>query len=271
MDKRDYYDLLGISRDASPDEIKSAFRQAARKHHPDLNPGNKEAEERFKEINEAYQVLSDREKRASYDQFGHAAFKPGDFAGSRAPNFDDLFRDFGFGDIFEAFAGRSSRQRRREGADIRYDLEITLEEAAAGVKKTIEVPRAVVCDVCGGSGAKAGHLKTCSACGGTGEVRRVQQSPFGQIVNISVCRVCGGRGTITDAPCEACKGAGRQRRVRAIEVAIPKGVDDGLYLRVSGEGEAGERGAPPGDLYVVVHVQDHPIFERQGADLFCKT
>jgi molecular chaperone DnaJ len=135
MEKKDYYELLGVSRDALPDDIKSAFRQAARKYHPDLNPGNKEAEERFKEINEAYQVLSDREKRAQYDQFGHAAFKPGDFAGSRAPNFDDLFRDFGFGDIFEAFTDRSSRQRRRGGADIRYDLEITLEEAAAGVKR----------------------------------------------------------------------------------------------------------------------------------------
>ncbi|MDI6719313.1 MAG: molecular chaperone DnaJ [Methanomicrobiales archaeon] len=271
MDKRDYYEVLGLSRGASQDEIKRAFRQLARKYHPDVNPNDKEAEERFKEINEAFQVLSDREKRAQYDQFGHAAFKPGDFAGFRTSSFEDLFRDFGFGDIFNVFGGGGRASRARDGADLRYDVEITLAEAYSGLTRSFEIPHSAECTTCRGVGAVPEHMRDCPACQGSGQIRRVQRSAFGQMVNIATCSRCGGRGKIIEKPCRTCGGTGRIQKTKKIRITIPSGVDDGQYLRIAGEGEPGERGGVPGDLYVVVHVQEHEIFERHGADLFCKT
>jgi len=273
MAKRDYYEVLGVPRNASEEDIKKAFRQMARKYHPDLNPGNKQAEEQFKEVNEAFQVLSDGKKRAQYDQFGHAAFRPEDFAGFRSSSFEDLFRDFGFGDIFSVFGGGQGPRARgpQPGADLRYDMEISFEEAFQGVKKTIEVPHSVQCPTCHGTGAKPGTLKTCPKCGGSGQVRNIRRSPFGQMVQISTCPQCGGSGSIAGEQCETCHGDGAVRKVAKIEVAIPRGIDEGQYLRVAGEGEAGERGGEAGDLYVVVHVAPHPIFERHGKDLYCKT
>jgi molecular chaperone DnaJ len=273
MAKRDYYEVLGVPREAPEEDIKKAFRQLARKFHPDLNPGNKESEEKFKEVNEAFQVLSDPQKKAQYDQFGHAAFRPEDFQGFRSANFEDLFRDFGFGDIFNVFGGGGGPRSRgpRPGADLRYDLEISFEEAFRGVKKTIEVPHSVACPTCHGTGAKPGTLKTCPKCGGSGQVRQMRRSPFGQMVQISTCPQCAGSGRISGEPCETCHGEGTLRKVAKIEITVPRGIDDGQYLRVGGEGEAGERGGQPGDLYVVVHVAPHPVFERHGKDLFCKT
>ncbi|HXW98145.1 MAG TPA: molecular chaperone DnaJ [Methanomicrobiales archaeon] len=273
MAKRDYYEVLGVPRNASEEDLKKAFRQMARKYHPDLNPGNKEAEEQFKEVNEAFQVLSDPKKKAQYDQFGHAAFRPEDFAGARSGSFEDLFRDFGFGDIFNVFGGGGGQRPRgpQPGADLRTDLEISFEEAFQGVKKTIEVPHSVECPACHGTGAKPGTLKTCPKCSGSGQVRSVRRSPFGQMVQISTCPQCGGSGNIAGETCETCHGGGNVRRVAKIEISVPKGIDDGQLIRAAGEGEAGERGGPPGDLYVVVHVSQHPIFERHGKDLYCKT
>ncbi|MBI2676232.1 MAG: molecular chaperone DnaJ [Candidatus Aenigmarchaeota archaeon] len=274
MKKRDYYELLGVGKSASPEEIKRAFRQLARKWHPDVNPGNKEAEERFKEINEAFQVLSDPQKKAQYDQFGHSAFRPEDFAGFRDFRFEDLFRDFGFGDIFDVFSGFGGggrRSRVREGADLRYDLEISLEEAFSGIATKIEVPHMAECPACKGTGAKPGFLKDCNACNGTGEVRKVHRTPIGHIASITTCSKCGGRGKFAEKRCDSCRGEGRVRKIRKIEIKIPKGVEEGQYLRIAGEGEPGENGGQPGDLYVVVGVKEHGIFDRHEADLFCKT
>jgi len=274
MDKKDYYEVLGVPRTASNDDLKKAFRDLAKKFHPDLNPGNKAAEEQFKEINEAFQVLSDPEKRANYDQFGHAAIRPEDVAGFRTASFEDILRTFGFGgDVFGDLFGsrREARPRQREGADIRVDLEITLEQAFSGVKRRVEVPRHSVCPTCQGTGAKPGTLKTCDACGGTGQIRTVQRRGASQRVSVRTCTRCGGSGQLGGEPCETCRGQGRITRTRKITVTIPGGVDDGQYLRIAGEGEPGEQGGPPGDLFVVVHVQEHPTFERYQADLFCRT
>jgi len=270
MAKKDYYQILGVDKNASQEEIKKAFRQLARKYHPDV--AGKESEEKFKEINEAFQILSDPQKRAQYDQFGSAAFKSEDFASFRWPSFDELFRDFGFGDIFDVFSGFRERTKdREEGADLRYDLEITLEEAFEGVTKKFDIPGFIVCENCDGTGAKHHSLKDCPNCNGTGEVRRVQRSVFAQIVNITTCNKCNGSGKIIEKPCEDCKGTGRIKKIKKIEVKIPRGVDNGSYLRIAGQGEAGYNGGPPGDLYVVVHVKEHPIFDRHKDDLFCQT
>lgn len=271
MDKKDYYKILGIDKNASQEEIKKTFRHLARKYHPDV--AGKESEEKFKEINEAFQVLNDPQKRAQYDQFGSAAFRPEDFAGFRRPSFDDLFRDFGLGDIFDVFSGFRERTRRgpERGADLKYDLEITIEEAFSGFSKKIEVPVFVICKSCEGTGAKHGSLKNCPECDGTGEIRRVQRTAFAQIVNIVACNKCGGSGQIIEKPCDSCGGAGRIRKTKTIEIKIPKGVDNGSYLRITGQGEAGYNGDPPGDLYIVINVKSHPIFDRRGNDLFCKT
>ena len=274
MVKKDYYETLGVSRDASPDDIKKSFRQLARKYHPDLNKGSKEAEAKFKEINEAYQVLSDPQKKAEYDQVGEAAFTPGDFAGYQPPSYDDLFRDFGLGDIFDVFSGRTGRTGRpqsRAGADLRYDIEISLTDAFYGIKNTVEVPHDYECTTCHGTGGQPGFMRDCPTCRGTGEIRRVQQSGQQQVVTIAPCPDCGGRGKIIGKACETCQGSGTIRKTRRIEVSIPRGVRDGQILRIAGEGEPGMRQGPPGDLYAVVHIRPHPSFERHGADLRSST
>jgi len=268
MATRDYYEVLGVKRDASADDLKKAFRHLARKYHPDLNKGSKEAEEKFKEINEAYQVLSDPQKKAQYDQGGNVEFGPGDTSGYRPPSYEDLFRDYGLGDIFTAFSGGGSRwSRQRAGADLRYDIEVTLSDAFYGTKNTVAVPHDSACPACHGTGAEPGHIRDCSACHGTGEIRSPKRVGSRQVMSIAQCPECGGSGKIIDMPCRTCHGSGMLQKMRRIEVTIPRGVEDGQFLRVAGEGEPGENGGSAGDLYVVVHVKKHDIFGRQGADL----
>jgi molecular chaperone DnaJ len=268
MAKRDYYETLGVSRGASDAELKSAFRKAAMQCHPDRNPGDKAAEIRFKEINEAYQALSDAQKRAAYDRFGHAAFEGGGsgfggmgegFASSMADIFDDLF-----GDVM----GRRGRSSGRErGSDLRYNMEITLEEAFSGKTASLKVPTSITCEACSGTGAKPGSKpKTCATCGGHGRVRAQQ----GFFAIERTCPTCQGRGEIIDNPCSACNGAGRVSRERNLSVNIPAGVEDGTRIRLAGEGEAGMRGGPPGDLYIFLAIKPHPFFQRDGADLYCR-
>jgi molecular chaperone DnaJ len=270
MDKRDYYEVLGVSRNATSDEIKKAYRKLARKYHPDANPGDKDAEAKFKEISEAYVVLSDPEKRAGYDRFGHAGADGQGFGGFEG------FGDFGgLGDIFEMFFGGGGRTRRRtgpeRGQDIRTDMEISLEEAAFGLEREVKVPRVETCGTCGGSGAAAGSKpKTCLACAGTGQVQFTQSTPFGRIVQSRTCDRCRGTGQVIEKPCPTCRGAGSVRKTRSIKVKVPPGVDNGSRLRLAGEGEAGTRGGPPGDLYVYIHVKQHKLFRREGDDLICE-
>jgi molecular chaperone DnaJ len=267
--KRDYYEVLGVQRGATDQELKQAYRRLAIKYHPDKNPGDKEAEERFKEIAEAYQVLSSPDLRARYDRYGHAGV--GASAGAGAgfgqgfPGFEDILSDlFGFGDIFGARTGRRGGARR--GSDLRYDIELTLEEAAAGLKTKIRVPRLESCDVCRGSGAAEGSAPVrCTTCAGSGQVR-YQQGFF----SVSrTCSACRGTGKIIRDACRACRGEGRIEREKMLEIKIPAGVDTGSRLRVTGEGEAGEQSGPSGDLYVVVHVKEHDYFERRDANLYC--
>jgi molecular chaperone DnaJ len=269
MSKRDYYEVLGVGKTASEAELKAAFRKLAMKYHPDRNPGDKDAELHFKEINEAYQALSDTQKRAAYDRFGHAAFNGAGGAGG--PGFGADFSDF-LTDIFDNFfgdtrsRGRSSGGRER-GADMRYNLEITLEEAFQGKNATIRIPTSVACEVCAGSGAKAGSKpRTCPTCGGQGRVRATQ----GFFSIERTCPNCHGRGEVIDDPCPACGGAGRQTRERTLSVNVPAGVEDGTRIRLAGEGEAGLRGGPAGDLYIFLSLKPHPFFQRDGADLFCR-
>jgi molecular chaperone DnaJ len=270
MDKRDYYEVLGVSRNATSDEIKKAYRKLARKYHPDANPDDKDAEAKFKEISEAYVVLSDPEKRAGYDRFGHAGADGQGFGGFEG------FGDFGgLGDIFEMFFGGGGRTRRRtgpeRGQDIRTDMEISLKEAAFGLEREVKVPRVETCGTCGGSGAAAGSKpKTCLACAGTGQVQFTQSTPFGRIVQSRTCDRCRGTGQVIEKPCPTCRGAGSVRKTRSIKVKVPPGVDNGSRLRLAGEGEAGTRGGPPGDLYVYIHVKQHKLFRREGDDLICE-
>jgi molecular chaperone DnaJ len=269
MAKRDYYEVLGVSKDASVDELKKAYRKLARQHHPDANPGNKEeAEAKFKEISEAYAVLSDPEKRASYDRFGHAGADGQGFGGFEG------FGDFGgLGDIFEMFFGGGGRRRNgpERGNDIRADLELNLKEAAFGLEREIKVPRIEACGTCGGNGAAPGSKpSTCTACGGSGQMQFAQSTPFGRIVQSRPCDRCRGTGQIIDKPCPTCRGEGHVRKTRNIKVKVPPGVDNGSRLRLSGEGEAGTRGGPPGDLYVYIHVKAHRVFKREGDDLVCE-
>ncbi|MCL4424566.1 MAG: molecular chaperone DnaJ [Firmicutes bacterium] len=263
MAKRDYYEVLGVGRDASLDEIKKSFRQLARKYHPDANPGDPTAEEKFKEINEAYEVLSDQEKRARYDQFGHAA------NGAGAGGFGTGFG--GFGDLFDMFfggMGGPSQAGPERGDDLRIDLELTLEEAAFGLEREVEVPRIGTCPTCGGSGAKPGTRPvTCPVCKGTGQVQTVQETLFGRLATVRPCHRCHGTGRIIETPCPDCRGAGRTRQTRKVKVKIPGGVDEGLRMRLSGEGNVGPQGGPPGDLYVFLHVRPHQHFRREGNDL----
>jgi molecular chaperone DnaJ len=269
MSKRDYYEVLGVSRTASESEIKSAYRKLAIKYHPDKNPGDKEAEEKFKEAAEAYSVLSDQNQRAKFDRFGHAGVGSsaasggaGGFSGG-FPGFEDILGDlFGFNDIF----GSNRRRQVQRGADLRYDLEITLEEAAQGVKTKIDVPRMETCTACQGNGSAPGTSPAnCPTCNGVGQVR-YQQGFF----SVSrTCSYCRGTGKVIKDPCKECRGDGRVARERSLEIKIPPGVDSGARLRVQGEGEAGVGGGPPGDLYVVINLKEHQVFERQDNNLYC--
>lgn len=268
MSKRDYYDVLGVNRDASDDEIKKAYRKLAMKHHPDRNPDSKDAEEKFKEAKEAYEILSDPQKKAAYDRYGHAGVDTSMGAGGGGHGFEGFADAFGdiFGDIFGGGrgAGRSNVYR---GADLRYNLEISLEEAARGAEKTIRIPTTEECDTCHGSGAKPGtQPKTCPTCGGAGQVR-IQQGFFSIQ---QTCPKCHGAGRIVPDPCRDCGGAGRVKKQKTLEVKIPAGIDEGMRLRHAGHGEPGVNGGPPGDLYVEIHIRAHPVFQRDHDDLHCE-
>lgn len=274
MANKDYYEVLGLQKGASDDEIKRAFRKLAVKYHPDRNQGNAEAEEKFKEINEAYQILSDPEKRAKYDQFGSAAFDgTGGFNGGGFGGFDG-FDMGGFGDIFESFfggGGGSSRRRNGpvRGNDIEYTVTLTFEEAVFGVEKEISVTRSEKCEHCNGSGAEPGtNVKTCPTCGGSGQVRVQRQTPLGSFVSTSTCDHCHGSGKITETPCKECRGKGHIRKTRKIKVNIPAGVDTGNVMPLRGQGEHGLRGGSPGDLYVKINVTPSKTFTRKGNDVY---
>ncbi|MEP2980068.1 MAG: molecular chaperone DnaJ [Lentilitoribacter sp.] len=272
MAKADFYELLGVSKGADEKELKSAFRKLAMKYHPDKNPDNAEAEQKFKEINEAYEMLKDPQKRAAYDQYGHAAFEQGGpgggggFGGGGAGGFHDIFEDI-FGDMM----GGGQRQRRssggrERGADLRYNMEISLEEAFEGKTAQIRVPTSVSCDVCSGSGAKPGSSPTtCTTCGGIGRVRAAQ----GFFSVERTCPTCHGNGQMISDPCTKCSGQGRVSEEKSLSVNIPAGIEDGTRIRVAGEGEAGQRGGPTGDLYIFLSVRPHEFFQREGADLYC--
>jgi molecular chaperone DnaJ len=274
-EKRDYYEVLGVSRNASPEDIKKAYRNLAKKYHPDIYKGDKqEAEAKFKEVSEAYSVLSDPQKRTQYDQFGHAAFNggAGGFSG---------FDGFGFGgldDLFESFMGgfgnfgrsRSKPRGPRRGNDLQYAMEISFEEAAFGAEKEISITRLQNCSECHGSGAKPGtSAQTCMHCNGSGQVRYSQSTPFGQFVNVKTCDACRGEGKIITHPCGTCGGKGRISKKSRIRIKIPAGIDSNQTISLKGEGEAGHRGGPPGDLYVTIHIKPHPIFKREGYDVVC--
>ncbi|MEL6607351.1 MAG: molecular chaperone DnaJ [Pseudomonadota bacterium] len=274
MSKRDYYETLGVAKGASADELKKAYRKKAKELHPDRNSDNPNAEAQFKEVNEAYDVLKDADKKAAYDRFGHAAFEggmgggragggmggQGDFASAFSDVFDDLFGDFMGGQ-------RGGGRRAARGADLRYNLRVTLEEAYAGLSKTINVPTSVSCGACNGTGAEGGsEPQTCPTCSGMGKVRAQQ----GFFTVERTCPTCSGTGQIIQNPCRVCGGAGRVEKDRALSVNIPAGVETGTRIRLSGEGEAGMRGGPSGDLYIFIEVSDHRIFERDGVNLFCR-
>ncbi|MEL7301499.1 MAG: molecular chaperone DnaJ [Pseudomonadota bacterium] len=275
MSKRDYYETLGVSKGAASDEIKKAYRRKAKELHPDRNSDNPNAEAQFKEVNEAYDVLKDADKKAAYDRFGHAAFEggmgggraggaggQGDFASAFSDVFDDLFGDFMGG---QQRGGRGRRAAR--GSDLRYNLRIDLEDAFEGLSKTINVPTSVACSSCEGSGAEGGSEPvTCPTCSGMGKVRAQQ----GFFTVERTCPTCNGMGQIIQNPCRVCGGAGRVEKDRALSVNIPAGVETGTRIRLSGEGEAGMRGGPSGDLYIFIEVADHPIFQREGSDLYCR-
>ncbi len=276
--KKDYYDLLGVSRNASADEIKKAFRALAKKYHPDANPNNKDAEEKFKEINEAYEVLSDPKKKSAYDQFGHAGaggFSGGYGGGYRpqdpgnAADAEDIF-----GDVFSSFFGGGggvragpSRSRAEAGEDLRFDLGLTFEEAAFGTTREIKIRKLAACDVCHGSGATAGSGRVvCPDCKGTGQIRQSQ----GFFTTARTCGRCGGQGETPGTPCPNCRGQGRLEKDRVVTVKVPAGVEEGARLRIRGEGEAGQNGGPAGDLFVYLHIQKHDFFTRDGSDLHCE-
>lgn len=272
MAKRDYYEVLGVPKNASEDEIKKVYRKLAMKHHPDRNPDSKTAEAKFKEVKEAYEMLSDPQKREAYDRYGHAGVDPNMNMGGGGPrgghaDFADAFGDI-FGDIFGGGRGsRSSGPQMYRGADLRYNLDVTLEEAAAGCNKTIRVPSWENCETCHGSGAKPGTSPTtCTTCNGQGQVR--MQQGFFSIQQ--PCHTCHGTGKIIKEPCPECFGVGKIKRNKTLEVKIPAGIDDGMRIRSSGNGEPGQNGGPPGDLYVEIHIRAHSVFQREGDDLHCE-
>jgi molecular chaperone DnaJ len=280
MAKRDYYEILGVSRTASPDEIKKSYRQMAMKYHPDRNPGNKEAEEMFKEAAEAYEVLGDQDKRRRYDQFGHEGMRGTNYREFHDVNdvfstFSDIFGGGLGGGIFDEVFGGASRGRRSgrahhgtPGADLKAKLPLTLEEISTGVEKKLKIKKQKKCDVCSGSGAKAGTgSSSCPQCEGTGELRQVSRSMFGQFVNITTCPTCGGEGRIVREPCTNCHGEGRLSGETTIKVSVPAGVSEGNYIPLQGQGNAGQRGGPPGDLIVLIEEQPHQYFSRSGDDI----
>ena len=280
-DKRDFYEVLGVDRSASDDELKEAYRKAAKKYHPDLNPGDKEAEARFKEVNEAYEILSDQEKRSRYDQFGHAGVDPNYSAGGYGGGFGGGFGGFGdFGDIGDIFSsifgggfggGRANPNAPRRGGDVTTSVTISFEEAAKGCKKKVKVTSIDGCTDCHGTGAADGTTpKSCPTCHGTGHVKVVQRTPFGQMQTQRPCDQCRGSGKIIEKPCRTCGGKGKVRRTREEEINIPAGIDDSQILVVRGKGDAGINGGPAGDLNISVNVRPHPVFERDGTDVYCE-
>ena len=273
MSQRDYYEVLGVDKSVEGRDLKKAYKRLAMKYHPDRNPDNKEAEEKFKEAKLAYEILNDPQKRQAYDQYGHAGVDPsqGGFHGGGGENFSDIFGDV-FGDIFGGGGGGrrgggGGRQRQRRGADLQYNLELSLEEAVKGIKKTLKIPTYVSCDPCDGSGAKKGSSSTsCGTCKGVGQVR-MQQGFFSVQ---QTCPACHGQGTVIKDPCTSCSGQGRVRKEKTLSVKVPAGVDTGDRIRLTGEGEAGGPGSVPGDLYVQMHVKDHAIFQREEENLYCE-
>lgn len=274
MSKRDYYEVLGVSKSASEQEIKSAYRKLAKKYHPDLNPDNKEAEKNFKEVNEAYEVLSDSQKKAQYDQFGHAGMDGQGGFGGGFGGFEGFGGGFGFEDIiFDMFGGGKSSRRQgpTRGADIKYSVRISFEEAAFGTEREVRVNRTEDCSQCGGTGAKPGtSKKTCTKCQGSGRIQSVQNTMFGQMVREMTCDQCNGTGEMIDEPCNKCSGTGNERKTKKINVKIPAGVDNDSVISLKGEGEPGTLGGPRGDLYIYIEVEPHKTFKRQGTDIFCE-
>ncbi len=271
MAKQDYYELLGVGKDADAATLKKAFRKKAMEFHPDRNPDNPEAEKKFKEFGEAYDVLKDADKRAAYDRYGHAAFEngmggPGGGAGAGGFDFSDVFEEF-FGDFMGGGGRRGGRRGPARGADLRFNMEISLEDAFNGKTDTITIPTSVSCEACNGSGAEPGSSpEVCGTCGGAGKVRANQ----GFFMVERTCPTCGGSGQIITNPCKVCRGAGKVQKEKTLQVKIPKGVEEGTRIRLSGEGEAGARGAPPGDLYIFLTIKPHPIFKRDAEMLFCQ-
>lgn len=274
--KKDYYEALGISKDASPDDIKKAYRKVAKKYHPDLNPDDKEAEVKFKEVSEAYAVLSDAEKRAQYDQFGHDAFTNGGAGGFSSADFGGFG---GFGDIFETifgggfgggFSGGRSRRGPVKGANLEVSVVLNFEEAAFGVERELNINKYVNCDTCEGTGSKSKNRKTCTTCNGSGQVQTLQNTAFGQFSSVKTCDTCRGEGVIIDDPCSVCSGAGKKRKNVKLSVKIPAGIDDGQTISISGQGEPGSKGGPSGDLYVTVKIRRHDFFKREGFNVYCE-
>lgn len=274
-EKRDYYEVLGVSKDASENDIKKAYRKAAMKYHPDRNPGNKEAEEKFKEVNEAYAVLSDKDKRAKYDQFGHAGVDPNFSAGAGGSGFggfggfEDIFSDLFGGGFGGGFGSGSRRNGPRRGRDVQQIVDVTFEEAAFGTKKKLNITKMEKCSTCNGSGAKPGTSpETCSFCNGTGQTVQQQRTMFGFSNVVSTCQHCHGTGKIIKEPCRDCRGTGKVRKQKQIEVSIPAGIDNGQTIQITGAGEAGDRGGPNGDLLITVRVHPHAVFERDGYNVY---
>lgn len=276
MAEKEYYEVLGVPRTATQDQIKDSYRKLAMQYHPDRNK-SPDAEEKFKEISEAYAVLSDDDKRKQYDSYGKESIQQTYSREDlyRGANFGDVFRDMGIGgfdDIFAQLFGGGPRQRPRRGEDLTFHLQLNLEDVVSESTREIEVPRTEVCETCKGTGAKPGTSPhTCDVCGGSGQVQKVQATGFARLVRIATCNKCGGRGYIIDSPCKDCRGRGTYEKSRKIKVMIPAGLDDGHTLRLRGEGNAGENGTPPGDLYVVINIRPHPFFTRQDGDIFLES